>query len=134
MQDSPTATPHVNSLIQPFRAPDGSPVDPDACLTLRLRDFATDEIPLSHDNTVLSISYRQLYDDLNRAEEMQSARDANKGLKSMRKTRKRKLSSSPRDIMRSDDEATYALQEQQADERATAEDTDFFAPVSKRRA
>jgi hypothetical protein len=101
---------------------------------LRLRDFATDEIPLSHDNAVLSISYRQLYDDLTRAEEMQSARDLNKGLKSTRRTRKRKLSSSPRDIMRSDDEATYVLQEQQADERAAAEDTDFFAPIPKRRA
>ncbi|RFU72612.1 telomere-associated recq-like helicase [Trichoderma arundinaceum] len=119
---------------QPFRAPDGSPADPDACLTLRLRDFATDEIPLKYDNTVLSITYRQLYDDLTRAEEMQSARDPNKGRRSTRKTRKRKLSSSPYDGLRSDDEATFTLKEQQANERATAKDTEFSAPVSKRRA
>ncbi|KAH6868981.1 hypothetical protein B0T10DRAFT_569115 [Thelonectria olida] len=119
---------------QPFRSAEGSPADPDACLTLRLRDFATDELPLSHEHAALSISYGQLHDDLTRAEEMQSVRDPNKGAKSSRKRKKRKPSSSPRDIIRSDDEAAYALQEQQADERAAAEDTDFSAPAPKRRA
>lgn len=124
----------TDNLTKRFRSSDGLPINPGTCLSLNLRDFATDAIPLNHEPVVLSISYRQLFDDLTRAEEMQSVRDADSGAKSTRKTRKRKQSSSPHDRLRSDDEAEYRTREIEAEERVAAEDLDFIAPAAKRRA
>lgn len=125
---------NTDSSRQPFRSSDGLLVNPTNCLRLSLRDFATDAIPLGQESSVLSVSYRQLYDDLVRAEELQQARQPENGIRSTRRTKKRKLSSSPDEALRTGDEAQYISQEREVEERVAAEDADFLAPATKRRA
>ncbi|KAK5656231.1 hypothetical protein OQA88_4992 [Cercophora sp. LCS_1] len=98
-------------LYQPFRSSGGSPAGYDECLELRLSDFASDEIS-----------------DGSREMECES-----RGIKSRRRTRKRKPSSSPADELRSEDEAKYRRQESDVAERAAVDDEEYERPGRKRR-
>ncbi|KAK0655458.1 hypothetical protein B0T16DRAFT_397019 [Cercophora newfieldiana] len=113
---------------QPFRSSDGSPIDSQDSLQLSLSDFATDEISSGYESTSLSIPFRQLADLLTQAEEMRQAREAEsgpRGIRSRRRTRKRKLSSSPADELRSEDEAKYRREEGDVAERIAADDGEY---------
>jgi hypothetical protein len=63
---------------------------------------------------------------------MHQARELRPGIKSERQTRKRKLSSSPADEIKTDDEAKYSLAENKAEASSTAYDVDFV-PVPPRK-
>lgn len=80
----------------------------------------------------ICVKYEKLAELLNRAEQMHQARESCPGIKSERKTRKRKLSSSPADEIKTDDEAKYSLAEKNAEASSTAYDVDF-APVLPRK-
>jgi hypothetical protein len=104
---------------------------------LSLSDFAPDEISSGDESSVLSISFKRLAYLLAQAEERGQTResdDGRQGIKSTRRTKKRRPSSSPAEELRSEDEAEYCRREEKATERAAAEDEDFQEPVLKRRA
>jgi len=84
----------------------------------------------------ISISYSRLFDILQQAEEMEPtkvANVANSVVKSRRVTRKRRLSSSSAEQLRSEDEANYADLEKAAMDRAERDDEDFEERSTKRR-
>ncbi|KAK0624085.1 hypothetical protein B0T14DRAFT_565391 [Immersiella caudata] len=121
---------------QPFRSSDGSPVNGEDSLQLSLSDFATDEILSGYESTTLSIPFRRLVDLLTQAEEVRQAREAESGLcgiRSKRKTRKRKATFSPADELRSEDEAKYQRPERDVAERAAADDGEYERPGRRRR-
>jgi hypothetical protein len=81
-------------------------------------------------STDVHISYQELAQFLNRAEEIQESREPTQGSgaksgKSKRQTRKRERSSTPFDQLRSEDEAERQNQEAETEERINAEDVDF---------
>ena len=122
--------------MQPFRSSDGSFPNESRYLELMLSDFATDEISSELEPVSLSIPYAQLSVLLNRAEHIHRARESGRGeqgIKSTRRTRKRKRSSTPVDQIGSEDEAECRNQEIRAAERIDAGDEDFILSQGKRR-
>jgi hypothetical protein len=121
------------NLGKTFRAGDGSFDNSTNVLCLNLADFATDEISTNRhfgNSTEVDLSYQELAQFLNRAEEMQESREPTHGsgaksLKSKRQTRKRKRSSTPFDQLRSEDEAERQNQEAETEDRIDAKDDDF---------
>ncbi|PLB49700.1 hypothetical protein P170DRAFT_426575 [Aspergillus steynii IBT 23096] len=120
----------INS--QPFRAQDGSYVNQAQDIHLYLSDFAPDEISGSFQGVHLEINYGKLARFLNSAEKMNEVRESCSGIKSKRKIRKRKLSSSSAEEIKSADEAKHRLREEKDAERSTAHDKDFV-PLTRRR-
>lgn len=121
---------------QPFRAADGTPVNQAERIRLNLRDFATDEISDIYEPLELCISYEKLANLLDRAEKMHLARELGPGgrsIKSNRKTKKRRRSSSPTDRLKTDDETELTHQENKAAEREAVADPDFSLRISRRR-
>ena len=121
--------------MQPFRNSDGLPTNTEERLCLALSDFATDAIPSSHRSSV-SILFEQLAGFLSRAERITQSREPDggrQGIKSNRRVKKRRPSSSPAEDLRAEDEAEYRRQEGDAVDRAAAEDGDFRLPPPKRR-
>ncbi|KID81130.1 recQ family helicase [Metarhizium guizhouense ARSEF 977] len=111
-----------------FRSVDGYAHNAEKYLKLTLGDFATDALSASHESVPLSISYSRLFDILQQAEEMEPTKVANVAdsvVKSRRVTRKRRLSSSSAEQLRSEDEANYAYLEKAAIDRAERDDEDF---------
>jgi hypothetical protein len=110
------------NLGKAFRAGDGSFDNSTNFLCLNLADFATDEISTNMQfgsSTKVDVSYQELAQFLNKAEEMQESRERTQGsgaksVKSKRQTRKRKRSSTPFDQLRSEDEAERQNQEAEA--------------------
>ncbi len=118
------------NLTKLFRAPDGIFVNSTNVLCLTLDDFATDEISKKADlgeSERVEISYEKLAQFLNKAEEMQEAREPIQGrqhrsLASRRKTRKRRRSPTPSDQVKSEDERDPQNQEEEVEDEA---DSDF---------
>lgn len=105
-------------------------------MELRLSDFATDEISDGYEAISFSISFQRLADFLARAELLRQARETeseSRGIRSRRRTRKRKPSSSPADELRPEDEAKYRREESNVAERAAADDEDYERPGRRRR-
>ncbi|QKX55846.1 uncharacterized protein TRUGW13939_02945 [Talaromyces rugulosus] len=117
---------------QPFRAQDGSPVNIKESVRFKLSDFAPDQLSAGFQGIEICIKYEKLAEMLNRAEQMHQARELRPGIKSERQTRKRKLSSSAADEIKTDDEAKYSLAEKKAEASSTAYDVDFV-PVPPRK-
>lgn len=123
--------------MQPFRSSDGQALNQDKCLKLDLGDFATDEISYGCRPVSIAISFDALFHLINQAERMQQARepetnDTRQSLKSRRRTRKRRFSSSSAEELRPKDEAKFVTLEQTAAERTAALDEDF-RPATRRR-
>ncbi|RYC82209.1 hypothetical protein BFJ63_vAg14917 [Fusarium oxysporum f. sp. narcissi] len=114
---------------KPFRAADGKPMNPKSTLTLRLHDFAPDSECESVPNIPISISFSDICEFLDDAEEVQKARESKdgRGVKSARKVRKRKLSSSSLEELALDDEEKFKEQEEAVDISASHGD-DAFQP------
>lgn len=105
-------------------------------IRLNLRDFATDEISNIYEPLELCISYEKLANLLDRAEKMHLARElgpSGRSIKSNRKTKKRRRSSSPTDRLKTDDETELTHQENKAAEREAVSDPDFSLRISRRR-
>jgi hypothetical protein len=117
---------------QSFRAQDGSLVNQRESVRFKLSDFAPDQLSAEFQSIEICIKYEKLAELLNRAEQMHQARELRPGIKSERQTRKRKLSSSPADEIKTDDEAKYYLAENKAEASSTAYDVDFV-PVPPRK-
>ncbi|KAL2795488.1 hypothetical protein BJX66DRAFT_324582 [Aspergillus keveii] len=117
---------------QPFRAPDGIYVNQTQHIRLNLRDFAPDRLSADVRGLYLEISYEKLAEFLRDAEEMRQTRELGDGIKSDRKTRKRKYSSSSVEEMKTEDEAEHRLRETEDAERSAARDTDYN-PLSRKR-
>jgi hypothetical protein len=110
---------------EPFRLPNGEPINQERELRLTLSDFATDKLCDILDSPTLVITYGKLAQLLDRAEQMQQVRESAGGTKSGRKTKKRQRSSSPAEQIRSDDEARFLEDERRAIKKVAAEDEDF---------
>ncbi|TWU77387.1 hypothetical protein ED733_006087 [Metarhizium rileyi] len=107
-----------------FRSVDGYAHDAEEYLKLTLDDFATDALSAPH----------ELFDILQQAEEMEPTKVANVAdsvVKSRRVTRKRRLSSSSAEQLRSEDEANYANLEKAAMNRAERDGEDFVERSTK---
>ncbi|UKZ78688.1 hypothetical protein TrVFT333_006434 [Trichoderma virens FT-333] len=95
-----------------------------------------DQISSSHESVCFSISFKRLSDLLGKAEQMQKVREptgGQGGIKSTRKTKKRKLSSSPVDELIPEDEENFLVREIEVLRRAEQADKDFKEPAAKRR-
>jgi hypothetical protein len=106
-------------------------------IQINLSDFATDTISSDYEAFTLNIPFAKLFDFLTRAEQIQEAREPDNGqkkVKNKRKTRKRRLSSSPIDELGDEDEASFRGLETKAVNLADAADKDFNPPGAKRRA
>ncbi|KAF5021479.1 hypothetical protein F66182_6479 [Fusarium sp. NRRL 66182] len=112
---------------QPFRTADGKPLNPESTLTLYLHDFAPDQSCQDIPNIPISISFAKICEFLNRAEKGQKDRESKdaRGIRSTRKVRKRKVSSSSLEELASDDEEKFKKQENAVDTRASYHDDDF---------
>lgn len=101
---------------------------------LTLNDFATDELCGVLEPVELFITYGRLAELLDQAEEIQRAREhgPGSGIRSSRKTRRRKRDSSSPDLLLSEDETQFRLEEQVATERADASDNEFRPPRRRR--
>ncbi|CAH0035035.1 unnamed protein product [Clonostachys rhizophaga] len=103
---------------------------------INISDLASDEISSADESVILTIPFRRLADFLSQAERMQQVKEPKEGqpsIKSSRRTRKRRLSSSSAEELRSGDEAKFLEQERRIADRAAAEDGDFMATGAKRR-
>ncbi|KAL4866876.1 hypothetical protein BDV12DRAFT_172191 [Aspergillus spectabilis] len=118
---------------QPFRAQDGSYVNQTQRIRLDLSDFAPEKLSADIRGIQLEITYEQLAYFLSRAEQMHRSRELSHGIKNERKTRKRKLSSSSAEEIKSEDEAKHRFQEEEDAERSAAHDNDFIPPSRKKR-
>jgi hypothetical protein len=133
------STPLIQQALtppQPFRSSNRQAVNTEDSIIINLSDFATDEISCGHESVTLGILFSQLADFLNKAEEIQEAREPRTGgrsIKSRRQTRKRKLSSSSAEELRSEDEAKILDDERRIAGRAAANDQEFTIPGTKRR-
>ena len=119
------------TCTQPFRSATGEGVNLSHDLRLGLRDFATDKLSEALGSIPLSISYERLAELLNKAEEIQKAREQGPGggIKSSRKLKRRRRSSSI-DQLLSGDEAQFRIQESKALEGTRDDD---YLPPRKRR-
>ncbi|KAF5702240.1 hypothetical protein FGLOB1_9715 [Fusarium globosum] len=111
----------------PFRTADGVPTNLDSELTLTLHDFLPDSECEDVPNIPISISFTEICEFLNDAEEVQKARESKdgRGVESTRKVRKRKLSSSSLEELDIDDEEKFKEQEEAVDISASHVDGDF---------
>ncbi|KAF5006529.1 hypothetical protein FDECE_7097 [Fusarium decemcellulare] len=123
-------------VAQPFRTADGQPLNADRYLTLNLSDFAPDQLSEDCPSISLSISFARICEFVNTAGQLQEARESivAKGARSTRQVKKRPLSSSSLEELKSEDEGRFRMQERAADTQADAQDTDFGRPRAKRRA
>lgn len=119
--------------MKQFRSQDGSCVNQAQHIRLYLSDFGPDELSANIPERQLEISYAKLAHFLTRAEKMRRTRESSSGIKSERKTRKRKLSSSSAEVMRSEDETMHRRWEKEDAERSAARDADFNPPSRRRR-
>ena len=107
---------------------DGGPINQSECLVINLGDFATDGISSGHESVLLSVPFERLFEQLHQAEKMQQAREADNGqqkIKSTRRTKKRRHSSSPVDELRAEDEMRFLEREMMAVEQSETADKDF---------
>lgn len=125
--------------MKPFRTFDGCVANAEKRLDLNLGDFATDALSADHASVPMSIPFSRLFDIVQEAEAMGPTEDGNaaeNGIKSRRITRKRRISSSSAEQIRSEDEAIYVDRERTTMERAERADKDFEdneEPAAKRR-
>lgn len=105
-------------------------------LTLDLHDFAPDELAQDYPNIPISIPYSKIYDFLNTAEQLHQSRESKnaKGVRSTRRVKKRKLSSSPVEELAPEDEERFTAKEESADAKEKKQDGDFEPQTAKRRA
>jgi hypothetical protein len=108
----------------------------DSKLTLDLHDFAPDELSQDYPNIPISIPYSKIYDFLNTAEQLHQSRESKnaKGVRSTRRVKKRKLSSSPMEELDPEDEEKFTAKEELADAKEKKQDGDFEPQAAKRRA
>jgi hypothetical protein len=104
-------------------------LNPENSLTLHLHDFAPDQKCEDIPNIPISISFAKICEFLDDAEKVQKAGESKdtRGIRSTRKVRKRKLSSSSLEELASDDEERFKEQEEAVDTRASHRD-DAFEP------
>ncbi|KAL5583952.1 hypothetical protein FOVSG1_015303 [Fusarium oxysporum f. sp. vasinfectum] len=137
-EDSDEVTMHIEQVVQshPFRTANGSPMNRDSKLTLNLHDFAPDELSQDYPNIPISIPYSKICDFLNMAELLHQSRESKnaKGVRSTRRVKKRKLSSSPVEELGPEDEEKFIAKEESADAKEKKQDGDFEPQAAKRRA
>lgn len=107
----------------------------DSKLTLHLHDFAPDELSQHYPNIPISIPYSKICDFLSTAEQLQQSRESKnaKGMRSSRRVKKRKLSSSPVEQLGPEDEERFTSKEELADAKEKKQDGDFKPQAAKRR-
>ncbi|KAL9567457.1 hypothetical protein ACKAV7_008407 [Fusarium commune] len=120
----------------PFCSSNGEALNPDQSLTIELRDFAPDELSKTWPDVTLDIAFSrlaQLAQDAQEWQKRKESRGSDDKAKPRRVTRKRRLSSSPVEELRSEDEANYSKKEAAGASRHDASDGDYRPPVAKRR-
>lgn len=87
-----------------------------------------DGISSGHESVSLSVPFERLFELLDQAEKIQQAREANDGqqnIKSTRRTKKRRHSSSPVDELRAEDEMHFLEKERRVVAQSEVADKDF---------
>ncbi|KAI2626586.1 hypothetical protein GGR54DRAFT_477359 [Hypoxylon sp. NC1633] len=100
-------------ISEPFRSPTGEPLNETQSIRLTLSDFATDKLCTGLNSRAVNIPYRRLAELLGEAENMQKKREhgPGEGIKSDRKTKRRRIPSSSPESLRSEDENQFCLEE-----------------------
>ncbi|KAG7408728.1 hypothetical protein Forpe1208_v012290 [Fusarium oxysporum f. sp. rapae] len=121
-----TTSQHVHA--KPFLSSDGEAMNPDESLTIYLHDFATDEVSSVWPSAEINIQFSQLaqlFKDAQQRQREQESTCANVGVKSKRITKKRRLSSSPVQQLRPEDEDRIAGQEDAVAQKYHQADDDY---------
>ncbi|OAA34769.1 hypothetical protein NOR_08281 [Metarhizium rileyi] len=120
----------------PFCSSNGQALNSDRLLEIDLRDFAPDEVSKTWPDITLNIAFSRLAQLAQDAQEWQKRKEtggSDDKAKPKRVIRKRRLSSSPVEDLRSEDEAYYFQMEAADASRRDASDGDYRPSVAERR-
>ncbi|RSL44543.1 hypothetical protein CEP54_014640 [Fusarium duplospermum] len=114
---------------KPFLSSDGEVLNHDESLTIDIRDFATEEVSSTWPSAKINIQFSrlaQMAEDARQRQREQESTCPDVGVKSRRITRKRRLSSSPVQQLRPEDEDRVAGQEHAVAEKYYQADSDYL--------